>query len=684
MRHRIYIYMIMVVIYIQLYRQSNRIEEIDDTDEIVLDWDTCMEIDENMQNWDIDSIYSHIQLDGTSWQNNSVADLDMLDEYIYSTQYDQYEQQVKQNNTHYPYYSENNSDSIMSKEASMVEQNVNALHSTSTNNSINIALNMYVPYSAAMAKQPSRNIANTNINISVGTDDLLNIRNIKKCIYIEKQYIVIDMYMLYNIKDFSALIKELDKYDGYKIYIQYNSMKNHKKFPPERIQDIKMWLYQFDTVVVWGDKGSQQKTEKMQSIKLLLKEFNKKHKKIQQFIERTNEYMDNSGQKGNKDNNNKKNRKRIVLYKISINCIYNLAYLVQNRDVISCYTIRQSGGKSNIRKLLREMQNIHVLDIVTSSKKCPKSLVTFAPYPKNKPKSKEEGAAIKANLNIGIDSIDNSKDINTHAGTSKNKAPLNITIRYLSLIDRLSNRDGIGNISYILKKITDRLDLTYSLWTQLAKRSTLLLVPVHTLVIYTTISEEKKETLKQAQQNTYVRWNKMLATKNQDKSKECTKNTKRTQIKKQTRKNVSATSKSDQADANKTSCLISSMECIKEILAPSKLLIRTRFPKLKTLVIYVYESDRKDIEDNIKTWLNNEYNHKKSLHMKNMKELQIYFVPDGIKVDSTKLLASEYIYNDKARLNLNYLCYNRGINDIFVKTTLKEISTVATALVPVV
>ncbi|KAI5180278.1 hypothetical protein NEOKW01_0607, partial [Nematocida sp. AWRm80] len=266
----------------------------------------------------------------------------------------------------------------------------------------------------------------------------------------------------------------------------------------------------------------------------------------------------------------------------------------------------------------------------------------------------------------GIDSID----------SSKNKAHPALTITYLSLIDRMLYQNGIANIENIADKVKDRLDISYSLWKRLTKgEKRLRTMPVHTIVIYTTISEKKKKT----KQN---------------------KNIKSTEHIKHIENNDATTNESSQSNIN-----VSGAGYVMDIII--SIYIHTIFPNLKTLVIYAYESERTTIEANIMEWfkVDEQKNKKKTPQIEEQKnkqalsqdnsskkppkkielilQIQIYFVPDSIKADSPELLTAAYIYDDINIPNLEHLDYYKYSDGTFITTPPKEISTTtATAPVP--
>ncbi|KAI5181315.1 hypothetical protein NEOKW01_1509 [Nematocida sp. AWRm80] len=573
-----------------------------------------------------------------------------------------------------------------------IDQSIDVLQNT--DNNVNTALDIYIPYSAQIAKQSDASIAIANSNadsddssdndssIGNGTDDLLSIENIKRCINIEEKYIVINMYMLYRIrnKNFSILRKKLEKYNGYKIYIQYNNIGTYKRYTSERTNKVNELLDQFSTVVIWVGKKFQDRILQRKSIKKQLNCFNGIHIDIQQFIKRTDIYMENEEDKDRKYN---KSKKRIVLYNMYAHYICGLVSLIKYRNVISIYVTKSSSRVYNFKNLVNQTQKIHALDIVTARQAFNKILITFGRVCRYKDMQKD--AVVEEDSVINLNSINSNESTNTHTNTDKDKMSPQATITYLALIDRVHNMDGIGSIYYIANKTTDRLDLCYSMWVQLSKSIRLSSMSVHTLVIYTIISKEKKEAIKQAEQRMQNQCNKIAMTKAKNSK------IKKRLIRKWPRKNVSSTSKRGQSDTNKSDCLGSGPKYIKDIITKYKTRAHTKFPNLKTLIIYAFKSDYKVIEANIEEWLNSDKqaNNKKppqaiekqennsqnsSQKIKAPLKIEIYFVSNDIKVDSAELFTPAYRYDDKNKPNLEFLRYNRNKNGVFIKSTQEEAS----------
>ncbi|KAI5182265.1 hypothetical protein NEOKW01_2159, partial [Nematocida sp. AWRm80] len=277
-----------------------------------------------------------------------------------------------------------------------------SVHNLDTNNSMNTALDMRVPYNSRRAKQSSIDIAiagasaNSDTN-SDSADNLMDIKCIKEYIHIENNLIVIDMYIFYKKRKLAILRKEIDKYKGNTVYIQYNTISISKKYIGEVMNNL---LNKYSTIIVWCKKGNPHTSDQTYNPNTLLECFNDIRTEMQQFTERTDRYVNGK---------NNKNKKRIVLYNMSMQCSSNLAKLIKNRDIISFYFTKGDGYSNNIWDILYGMRSIHALDIVTSGQQASNALIIFfASYKKN-PKSKK-GAAIKAHSNTGIDSIDSSKN----------------------------------------------------------------------------------------------------------------------------------------------------------------------------------------------------------------------------------------------------------------------------------
>ncbi|KAI5181116.1 hypothetical protein NEOKW01_1335 [Nematocida sp. AWRm80] len=676
MKYKIYIYIIITVLYVQLYRQSSK---ADKKQKKKPGQSMGMETDKCIQEGTIDSTNRYIQSNEANWQNGSIIRLHMGYRYM---QYEQYERSIQhiwpatQDNIYRFYYSTNNTyENNISRKRTRTEQTPSAINSIDTDNSVNTALNMPVPYTAKRAKKPNTDIVIASASADSDTDSdsadaLMDIKSIKEYIHIEEEYIVINMYIFCKIRNLAILKKEIKKYNRNTVYAQYNPAGVIHKYINEAVSTINELFDKYSTIVVWCYSNKHHKDKQKPKPKnALLGKFNNMHTELQQFTERTNRYMNSE------DNTNKK---RIVLYNISIHCIRNLANLIKNRNIISCYLTKRSNSDSyNIWNTLGGMQAIYVLDIVASGQLVNSALVTFFANDNNESKP-NTGTAINANsytedTDVNRGSIDSNDSTNTHTG--KDKAHLELTIAYLSLIDRVHNYTGIGSICYIVKKVTERLDLSYLLWKQLRDQNSTVSVPAHMLVIYTTINgKNKKDSQQQAQQNTeHIE-----------------------------RKNSNATiNKSSQSDTN-----VSGAEYIKDIITSTYTHIT--FPNLETLVIYAYESDHKIIKTNIIKWLNpdeqknetpqteeqqnkqsnsqkKQKNNKKPLQhiMVNLQEIQIYFIPNNIEADSIEIITSAYIYDDQNKPNLRCLCCSKDENGIFTINTPKETNTTTTAPVPV-
>ncbi|KAI5181317.1 hypothetical protein NEOKW01_1511 [Nematocida sp. AWRm80] len=722
MKYKIYICMLIVIIDIQLYRQSNRTEEteeIEGVEELMKNPIMQMVIDKYIQDSMIDSTNSYIQPNKNSEQNSSAADLDVLDEYEryeqanQYNQYSQYEQSeqniqyeqngqyeqvnhyiqsVEQTNAYNPDYNTNTSyNSKVPRKRTSTEQTPSTLHNLDTGSYVNTALDISVPYSAKRAKQSSTDIAIAstsadNANISKSTDALMNIEKIKKDIHIENNFIVIDIHIFYKTISLAILREEIKKYNGNTVYIQSNTIRILQKDIAKVMNNL---LNKYSTIIVWCKKDNPHTSVQTESPETLLECFNSIYTELQQFTERTDRYMNG------KDN---KDKKRIVLYNISATYIHNLVDIIKKRSIISCYLTKRSNRKYNIWNTLGDVQYIHVLDIATSSQQINGTLVSFSDTNNNESKP-NTGTSIKENsdtedMDVDVDvdvdstdSTDSNNSTNTHTNTDKDKKPSLSPITYLSLIDRAYNIHDICNIKYIVEKVNGRLDLSYSLWKQLKAQNSTVSVPVHTLVIYTTISKEKKETPQQNKQN-QCNDTSVLSTKKRRKK---TKHTKK--------KNSNATTnKSGQSNTN-----ISRAGYVKDVITAYKIYAHDRFSNLKTLVIYAYKSDRTTIEANIMKWLKQgKKANQKPRQIKKQKnkqalsqekednssqkppkkielqlQVQIYFVPDSIKADSIEILTPAYIYDDQNRPNLEHLYYYKYSDGTFTTTPPEETSTTA-------
>ncbi|KAI5153026.1 hypothetical protein ENBRE01_3090 [Enteropsectra breve] len=735
MRYKIYICITITVIYIQLYRQSNRIEVIKGKEEkqkSTPNQSMGMETDKYIQERAIDSTNRYIQPNKTSWQHSLINERYMYYRYVQPMQYNQYGYSVQsacpieQDNIYNPYYSTNTSyNRNISRKRARTEQNPSSVHNLDTNNSMNTALDMRVPYNSRRAKQSSIDIAIAgasadNAEISKDTDNLLDMRvpynsrraeqssidraiastsadsdtdsdsadalmdikSIKEYIHIEEEYIVINMYIFCKIRNLAILKKEIKKYNRNTVYVQYNPAGALHKYIDEVISAMCGLLQKYSTIVVWCNNDNRRKPsqkEKPKPMTTLLDKFNDMRTEMQQFTERTDKYMNSE------DNTNKK---RIVLYNMSIECSSNLANLIKNRNIISCYLTKQSGRKHNIWNILYGMRSIHVLDIAINSQQLDRSFITFLPNKKNKSHS-NTNTARKAYSDTGIhvnrDSINSNSSTNTHTNTNQDKKPLLSAIAYLSLIDRVHNANGIGSIQYIADKATERLDLSYFLWKQLTKRENgLPTMLAHTLVIYTTISKEKKETLLQDKQNQC------------DNNSATNANNTNTQDIENENTDI-PNSESSQSNTNKSNCLVPASECIIHIITNLKNYRYLIFPNLKTLVIYAYKSDRTTIEADIMEQFKVDQQNEQALSQEKedsssqkppkkielQLQVQIYFIPNSIKADSPELLTPAYIYDDINRPNLECLDYYKYSDGTFTTTAPKETSTTTvTAPIP--
>ncbi|KAI5181119.1 hypothetical protein NEOKW01_1338 [Nematocida sp. AWRm80] len=675
MRYKIYICIVITVLYVQLYRQSSRTEEIEEKKP---DQSINIETDKYIQERAIDSTNRYIQPNMASWQRDFINRRYMYYRYMLPIQYNQYRYPalrawpIGQNNIYNPYYSANPIyNRNISRKRTSTEQTPNTAHNPETRSYVNIGHGVYIPYNVAMAGQSSidRAIAGTSADdiaeISKGTDNLLDIKNINKYIHIEENAIVIDLYILYEATTLAIVREQIKKHKGNIVYIQYTIKKHHSMYISECINAVCEMLDKFSTVVIWKGINRPYKTDQTRNPNTLLEKFNDMRRELQQFTERTDKYMDTDSKNNNMDN---KDKKRIVLYNLSIRCIYRLIYLIEKRSIISCYLTRYDGSDYNIKEILDKMKKIHMLDIVTISNRLNHPLVTcIVTY--NDPLKNGTGAAIKTKSYTNIDkinNIDSSKDTNPHPNTNQDKKSLLSAIAYLSLMDRLQNMNGIVNIQYMVDKVTERLDLSYLLWTQIIREKSLLRVPAHTLVIYTTISKEKKTLIHSAHKAIWGIFKNILNIKVKNEKTEHTKK------------------ESSNITINKSGLLhtnVSGAECIKWIIVSYKAYAHNIFPKLKTLIIYTYESDREVIEANIEKWVNSGKQMKQGQdkillqQIEKLEEIQIYFVPDRVKSDSTEILAPEYTYNDKIKSKLECLCCSRDKNGIFTKSTPKETNT---------
>ncbi|KAI5179555.1 hypothetical protein NEOKW01_0018 [Nematocida sp. AWRm80] len=705
MKCTIYICITITVIYIQLYRQSSRVEEIKGTKRKQnnnFNQSINIETDKHIQERTIDSTNRYIQSNEANWQEGSIDGKYMYYRYMQPMQYNQYGYSVQsacpieQDNIYNPYYSTNTSyNRNISRKRTKAEQNTSTLYNPNTNNSMNTALDLRVPYNSRRAERSNMDIAIAGTSsdsditrICNGTNALIDIEKIKKCIHIEKKYIVIDLYIMYIIKNkgFSALRKELGDCDGYKLYIEYNILTRNSKCTPARLQNIKELLNEFNTVIVWSSSDCSRHTTKQ------TQDSNRIFTQVQQFTERTDRYMNS------KDNTGKK---RIVLYNLSMRCIYNLASQIKTRDIISCYFTKRSDKTTKIRELLSGMQPIHALDIVASRQKARSTLISFSPNDNNESQSNTVTAinanSYTENIDVDIDSINSNKITNIPTNTDQDKATQLPNITYLSLIDRVHKMHGIGSIKYITDKVTERLDLSYLLWTQLIRENSLLPVLVHTLVIYIPICIENQADIQKAHTDIQTICNKALGIKEKKK-----KENEETEHIENENTDV-ATNTNNQLDTN-----VSGAECIKWIITAYKIYAHAIFPNLKTIVIYTYESDGKDIEANIEEWfyLHEQKDNQKLLQIEaqqnkqtlsqekqnNAQEsipqiglqlkIQIYFVPDSIRPASSEIFASAYIYDNRNSPNLAYLfCYTYSNKE--VTTNSPEETSTKTSLAPV-
>ncbi|KAI5181962.1 hypothetical protein NEOKW01_2110, partial [Nematocida sp. AWRm80] len=335
MKYKIYICLIITFLYIQLYRQSSGANKKQKKNP-----DQCisMETDKCIQERAIDSTNRYIQPNEASWQSSLINERYMYYRYVQPMQYNQYGYSVQsawpveQNNAYNLDYSTNTSyNRKVSRKRARAEQTPNTIDSIDTNNSMNAALDMRVPYNTRRAEQSNIDIAiagtsAADTNISDSADILMDIKSIKKYIHIEEEYIVINMYIFCKIRNLAILKKEIEKYKGNTVYIQYNAASILQKDIAKVMNNL---FNKYSTIVVWSNHNKQKKTSQEEKPNTtLLGKFNRKRTEMQQFTERTDKYM-------NSEEN--KNKKRIVLYNMSIRCICMLDDLITNKDIISCY-----------------------------------------------------------------------------------------------------------------------------------------------------------------------------------------------------------------------------------------------------------------------------------------------------------------------------------------------------------
>ncbi|KAI5181318.1 hypothetical protein NEOKW01_1512 [Nematocida sp. AWRm80] len=645
MRYKIYIYIVITVLYIQLYKQSNRADEVEEIEETYRQEINCSMktiIDKCIERCMIDRTNSHIQL------NQPV-------------------QLVEQRDTDSSYYSANPTyDNNISRKRDRTEQNTSTIDNLDTTNSMNIGLDISVPYSAKRAKKSDTNMAIAGTSAGNDTNNLMNTEDIKKYIHIEEDYTIIDMHIFYERSALGILREEIKKYKGNTAFIQYNPTSISQKHTAEAISAMNMLLDIFSVIVIWKSIDNTDSFKSIQMPKALLEYLNARYIEIQESTKITDSHITT------KDTN------RIVLCNLPDKFIYNMANLICNRNIINCHFSNYNPESCNHMGVLNEIQKIYVLDILTSSKHTDYSLLSFLSSSSSTSTDKKD-PAIDANANVSIDS---NNSANTHIYTDKDKEPSQSIITYLSLIDRIQSIKGINNLGYMIEEARERIDLSYLLWTQLIIENNLLSFISHTLVIYTTICNKKKA-VKKAHLAIQRLCNNISGVSIKNKKTENTKN----------ENDDTTTNTSSQSNTN-----VSEAERIKWIITAYKTYAYTMFPNLKTLIIYTYESDRMAIEADIEEWFKlyeqedeisqieeqkdiealiqeKQDNDQKPLQkIETLEKIQIYFVPDSVRSNSPDFLTLAYIYDDKNRPNLDCLCYYRDKNGVFTTSPPEEIA----------